>query len=244
MDMLRKPESHNSNLKLNPLDDFQRVKNSFETVLCGYVTSATLAHIGADTVNDADGFIPVYIKTAPKFQQCRWLLETLRPAVEKYCKLGCTNIHSGLQRIIREQKPTFICRYQDCGKQYMYVKSRNKHEQKKHDLTLEEHHREEAEVEVCGEEGDGVYNYGCNVITLGMMVLSSDDAVSEGDGARIVEMYKWWLLIWRRQESTKYSLAGLLLEIQFKCVLSEQKAHRLIWNLDTVLVWIFIWKIW
>ena len=64
MDILRSAESgaevgtlyhlanitQNSNLKLDPLNDYQRVKNSFTTMLHAYVVTATLTHIGAMSI--------------------------------------------------------------------------------------------------------------------------------------------------------------------------------------------------
>ena len=71
----------NPNLKLDPLNQYQRVKNSFMTILYGYITSATLQHIGASNIDDADGFVPDDIKEAPRREKCVWLMDVIKEKV-------------------------------------------------------------------------------------------------------------------------------------------------------------------
>jgi hypothetical protein len=199
---------------MDPLAEYQRVKHSFVTVLHAYVTAATLAHIGATSIDDAQGFVPNNIKSASRETQCEWLLQIIKPMVVKYCQLGCTDFHQRMQSLLIEPRQQYICRADGCGKPFVYRKCRDRHEQKKHGLDtelLEQENMLEAPEIV---EGDGIYNYGCNVITLGLMLINCDDAIREGDGLRIRDMYKWWMLIWKKQESTKYSLASLHLQVQ------------------------------
>jgi hypothetical protein len=220
---------HNSNLKLDPLNDYQRVKHSFISLLHGFVTAASLEHIGAESQADAAGFIPEAVLNDSRMAQCEWLFKLIRPMVTKYCQLGCTTLPERREQLINEERVPFPCRFEGCNRQYVYEKCRKKHELKIHGLVIPDIVVNREEV-TCEDDGDGVYNYGSTLITLGLMLLNCDDAIREGDGSRIIDMYKWWLLIWKKQESTKYSLASLLIQVQVLCMLSEQDAHRLIWN--------------
>jgi len=220
----------NSNIKLNPLEDYQRVKDSFLSMVNGYVTAATLSYIGATSIEDAKGFVPTEIEGAPVPTQCRWLLDIIRPLVVKFCQFGVTDVHDGVDSVIHQPRQNFLCRSEGCARHYLYEKCRNSHEIKKHNLRIAMPEDQQLHDNGNDTDTDGVLNYGCNVITLGLMIVNCDDAIREGDGARITKMYKWWLLIWRSQESTKYSLASIQLQVQIKCLLDQQTAHRLIWN--------------
>ena len=65
-----------------------------------------------------------------------------------------------------------------------------------------------------------------------MLLLSFLDAISEGDGDRILRSWKYFLLYLRNEEmsAAKYSLEALYLLCQVNAILSPQAAHRLIWN--------------
>lgn len=216
----------NSNLKLNPLDDYQRVKQAFFSFLKGYVTGATMTHLGATSVDDFNLDVPEDILKGDNRVQGEWLIHLVKPMVVKYCNIGAAAIHDKMHAIITEDRPIHHCR--GCQKTFIYKKCKDTHEKKVHGLETEENVVEKDQGQA--EDGDGVFNYGSTVLMLGMMLLNCDDAIREGDGQRITDMYKWWLPIWKNQESTKYSLAGLLLQVQIWSTLSEQEAHRLVWN--------------
>ena len=58
------------------------------------------------------------------------------------------------------------------------------------------------------------------------------DAVSEGDGARILRCWKFLLLYLKADgpSSRKYCLEGLYLLFQVHCLLSARESYRVIWN--------------
>ena len=65
----------------------------------------------------------------------------------------------------------------------------------------------------------------------GMLLLNSWDAISMGDGGRILRCWKYFLLYLHNEEGStvKYSLEALYLMCQVHAILSLQAAHRLIW---------------
>ena len=65
-----------------------------------------------------------------------------------------------------------------------------------------------------------------------MLFLNFSDAISEGDGLRILRCWKFFLMFLTLDgaRSQNYSLEGLHLISQVYAILSPRDAHRLIWN--------------
>lgn len=64
----------------------------------------------------------------------------------------------------------------------------------------------------------------------GLVLLSFEDAVREGDGQRLFEIYKLLLLIYKSKGHTKYAYATLLYLVKICALFSEYEANRLKWN--------------
>ena len=82
------------------------------------------------------------------------------------------------------------------------------------------------------EECDDMLSYQKALLEYGMLLLNFWDAISEGDGSRILRSWKYFLLYLRNEDksTTKYSLEALFLTCQVNALLSPQAAHRLVWN--------------
>ena len=82
------------------------------------------------------------------------------------------------------------------------------------------------------QERDDMLCYQKAMLEYGMLLLNFWDAISEGDGDRILCSWKYFLLYLRNEEmsAAKYSLEALYLLCQVNAILSPQAAHRLIWN--------------
>ena len=65
-----------------------------------------------------------------------------------------------------------------------------------------------------------------------MLFLNFSDAITEGDGLRILRCWKFFLMFLKanRASSRKYAQEGMHLIFQVYALLSPQDAHRLIWN--------------
>ena len=85
---------------------------------------------------------------------------------------------------------------------------------------------------VVGEKGRDMLSYQKALLDYGMLILNFWDAISEGDGDRVVRCWKFFLLYLIHQggSANKYALEALYLMFQIYALLSPQAAHRLIWN--------------
>ncbi|CAB3986254.1 Hypothetical predicted protein [Paramuricea clavata] len=78
---------------------------------------------------------------------------------------------------------------------------------------------------------DDMYNYQKALLNYGMVILNFFDAISEGDGTRIIRNWKFLLLYLHHDKgSYKYALEGLYLLFQINALLSPKAAHQLTWN--------------
>ena len=76
---------------------------------------------------------------------------------------------------------------------------------------------------------DGVFNYACEVLSYGLLHTEFNDAIREGDGNRIITCWKFFLLLFRAANCTKYALesATLLISLQ---ILPERIRQQMIWS--------------
>jgi hypothetical protein len=77
---------------------------------------------------------------------------------------------------------------------------------------------------------DYLFNYHKSKLSFGLILLEFTDAIKEGDGDRLHDVYKFALLLYKANGKTKYSYAILLYLCQIECLLSEEDAHSLKWN--------------
>lgn len=82
------------------------------------------------------------------------------------------------------------------------------------------------------EDRDDMLSYQKALLEYGMLILNFWDAISEGDGDRVIRCWKFFLLYLKHQggAANKYALEALYLMFQIYALLSPQAAHRLIWN--------------
>ena len=63
-----------------------------------------------------------------------------------------------------------------------------------------------------------------------MILLDFNDAVQEGDGQRLHDIYKLALLLYKSGGHNKYSYVVLLYLVKIAAIYSEFEAHKLMWN--------------
>ena len=132
----------------------------------------------------------------------------------------------------------FPCRFPGCNKKYKYKKRRNAHELS-HDPPFV---ADEPPAELTAARpsppldkqhiSDDVYSYNCALMTDAMLFFNFLDAIKEGDGARAMRQYKYFLLYCRGDEShsTKYALEILYQFFLVYALLSKRDRERFIWN--------------
>lgn len=91
------------------------------------------------------------------------------------------------------------------------------------------HHAEilDEETSTCS---DGVFDYACSVIGLGLMARNFNDATHEGDGDRLMRCWKFFMLHYKADGRTKYAVEAFNLLAQVQATLTPQMSHRLVWN--------------
>lgn len=77
---------------------------------------------------------------------------------------------------------------------------------------------------------DQVFNYATHVIGYGLFARNFQDAWREGDGARILRSWKFFLLYFKNDGRTKYALEAFKLIAQTSAMLTPRKSHQLTWN--------------
>lgn len=117
----------------------------------------------------------------------------------------------------------------------MYAKCRVNHEKKIHDLEVTEEKQDETseenkKSELSESKEDNVFNYGCLHLSLGLLLHNADDSVKEGDGERLMRVWKFLTFVFRSHGKHKYALAGLRLMASRLALLTPRQAHRLTWN--------------
>jgi hypothetical protein len=81
-----------------------------------------------------------------------------------------------------------------------------------------------------GFEEDFMFNYHQAKLMFGLILMAFEDAVKEGDGQRLFEIYKLFLLLYKANGHTKYAYATLLYLVKICSIFSEYEANRLKWN--------------
>lgn len=139
-------------------------------------------------------------------------------------KSGATGLLGKSSAAAEKADERFPCRHPGCKKSFKYDgKNRQQHE---------------ATHQACNEEGkkkfletsDDMYNYQLALLDYGMVVKNFFEAISEGDGDRVLRNWKFMMLYLKvdGRRSSKYALECMYLLCQAQCLLSEQAAHRLI----------------
>jgi hypothetical protein len=86
------------------------------------------------------------------------------------------------------------------------------------------------EVPTMKEKQDHLYNYTHQLLILLLLRANHNDAIKLGDGARLIRLYKYFMLFFKVSKCPKYALAMLHLQAQVNCLLTSRLAHSLVWN--------------
>lgn len=84
-------------------------------------------------------------------------------------------------------------------------------------------------------EEDGIYNYACSTLSLGLLFQEFEDAIHEGDGDREERIWKILLLIFkakvkRKGSRTKYAFEAFRYIAPLNSLLTPRMAHKLKWG--------------
>ena len=120
----------------------------------------------------------------------------------------------------------FRCRMEGCPKVYKYRKARDTHELKCHGLQLQP----EEPTPPPTPTMDHKTEHSVARLSFGFFLMNLHDAVREGDGKRLLKLYKVALLYYRAYGHTQYAHSTFLLSVQLNATLSPNLVHNLTWN--------------
>uniref|UniRef100_A0A1X7TRY5 DUF6589 domain-containing protein n=2 Tax=Amphimedon queenslandica TaxID=400682 RepID=A0A1X7TRY5_AMPQE len=76
-------------------------------------------------------------------------------------------------------------------------------------------------------EEDAVLSYGCELLTLGLVWWNYYDAIKEGDGHRVMRIWKYLMVIFKKTGHRNYAKEAAILLIQYHYMSSERVATQL-----------------
>ena len=144
------------------------------------------------------------------------------------------NISDRAKALSLDDNNRYQCRYEGCQKSFAKYGKRMKDHEANHNPPVLEIVEQSVIIDTTSsdERQDDMFSYQKALLEYGMLILNFWDAISEGDGERIMRCWRFFLLYLRAggQSTTKYSLEALYLMCQINILLSPQAAQRLIWN--------------
>ena len=198
------------------------------TVLKSRVIAAAMNVLGLEnkTGKPSKFVLPPNIENLQKSKKLELLHELAAKVVDGFIFQDSSHLVDHIltaeekQQVLQQQELTdddkFPCTFPACNKKYKYKKRRNTHELSHDPPFVADEPRAELTTAMSSpsldkqHNGDDVYSYmyNCALMTDAMLYFHFLDAIKEGDDARVMRQYKYFLLYCRADESrsTKYAL--------------------------------------
>ena len=80
-------------------------------------------------------------------------------------------------------------------------------------------------------KSDHLYNYHCSKLKFGLLLFDFNDAVKEGDGQKLHDIYKLALLLYKSGSHFKYAYVVLLYLMKIAALYSKFEVFQLFWNI-------------
>nr|XP_054757175.1 uncharacterized protein LOC129263286 [Lytechinus pictus] len=198
-----------TNVPASPLKDVNASVEFLTRYSESLIVAAALHHFGMEDVNSQPTRNIIDKDSTNVADEVK---EQLGRLVDRYA------IHEG-PHFDRASK--FVCPL--CNKEYVHQRSLQKH-------TEQQHSNEPSKQTTSTNTEDSMFNYSSAALGMCLLWMDFEDARKYGDGARIIRLYKYFVLYFKLEGKTKYALHSLRLLAQVKCLLSPRLAHQLIWN--------------
>lgn len=153
-----------------------------------------------------------------------WLSEKTAEVVDKFILFWDMPVVS---EVPVRQKKQYPCRAQGCQQTYTYQKSRDKHELNKHNMVVSSDTLPE---DTSASQNDHKQAHSIARLSFSFFLMDMLDAVKEGDGGRLMRLYKVALLYYKAHGHSHYAYSTFLLTVQLNAALSPRMAHSLTWN--------------
>ena len=106
-----------------------------------------------------------------------------------------------------------------------------RHEKSKHPTFMADDQGQVAMQNIEKEDTeDYIYNYHRSKLAFGLLLFEFEDAVKEGDGDRLLNVYKFALLLYKCYGHHKYAYVIFLYLVKVEAVLSQMQAASLKYN--------------
>ncbi|XP_078607892.1 uncharacterized protein LOC144879904 [Branchiostoma floridae x Branchiostoma japonicum] len=229
----------NSNAKKGPHAACNAYKEAVHKDTAATFIAASLEHFGMDSPEDVpENLVPSHVREGTQEEKRRWLQDHVTQIVDKYVITTESGIlrdlHDGVARESRprpRERERHSCREPGCPKTFVYVKAWLKHERNVHGLDFgESSQQEESTAKPSPPARDHKKEHTEARLSFGLFLEDMQDAVREGDGERLMRLYKIALLYYYAYGHTQYAYSTLLLTVQLNALLTPEKAHRLTWN--------------
>ncbi|XP_066272591.1 uncharacterized protein [Branchiostoma lanceolatum] len=225
-----------SNAKKGPHHAYNAYKDFVRKDTSALFIAAAMEVFGMDNMEDVPKDFPHDIMDKTKEEQRSWLHSKVAQVVDKFVTTtdiaNMMDIYNGVSKASQpRQREELSCREPECHRKFVYPKSRLTHEQKCHGLDFGEtpdSHKEEPTAK--SSPRDYKKEHTEARLSFGFFLENMQDAVKEGDGERLIRLYRVALLFYRAYGHTQYAYSTLLLHAQVNAVLSPAKAHSLKWN--------------
>lgn len=123
------------------------------------------------------------------------------------------------------EKERLPCREPGCKRDFAYPKSRRTHEAKVHGRDASDTVSESPSTSLdCKKQHTEAR------LWFGLLLADFLDAIKEGDGERLMRLYKVALLIFKTCNHSQYAYSTFLLTVQLNATQSPRVAHSLTWN--------------
>ena len=200
------------------------------------IVAAALDFMGMTSIEDtpSEDILPPSLVGATGEVQRKFLYDLVFQVVDIYV-VNEKNIDVHIEELEKESRANegrlpdgrFGCRFPGCKKSFASNGKRRFLHEKTHGL-----HPSVKPPTYTPVVKDDVRNYQLALLEYGMLYLNFCDAISEGDGLRILRCWKFFLMFLKADgaRSRKYAVEGLHLISQYYAILSPRDAHRLIWN--------------
>lgn len=198
------------NVSSHPMKDVNASVEFMKKYTDSLVVCAVLDHFGMSSV-EAEPTKNVFDMNT--MQPTEYVRKQLNQIVDTYA------IHEGPDFSAEPKK--LVCPV--CKKEYVQQRGLRKHMEEKHNLAG---HTIQSST---GHE-DSIFNYSCAALSMCLLWKDFEDARQHGDGARIIRLYKFFMLYFKLTDKSKYGYHSLRLIAQVECLLSPRLAHQLIWN--------------
>ena len=145
---------------------------------------------------------------------------------------SCLHLDEEQKKNVVNSDGRYMCRHPGCQKTFAHDgKKRREHEEQHNPPVTKPETVKKDEKETVLNDGDDMLAYQRSLLEYGVLLLNFWDAISEGDGQRVVRCWKFFLLYLKHDNgSSKYSLEALYLMFQIYALLSPRSSHQLMWN--------------